>query len=247
MTLLVPVSDVRTYLDLNDPNDGSTKYNDQTIGSNIAMAQSQLEFAVGRYIVPRTFTVDAPFLYTTSNRQQVPIPGFRIFTAVARSGAELLPNSGYWAVPDAQQTGVFTGMAFRAATGPDFWPGNPGTPYGPWITNPLWFDQAADSPFFPTNVGGAYFLTSLPNDLTIVGEAGYDPTFPPDIAPGPPSIALLAIRALAAWLTLRPASILADQAITPAGGVLTYSSSPAEVRDFIAAFRGGQPMMTSVG
>lgn len=246
MTLMVSVAAVQDYINTTSIT-GSEQYTSATIGSNIQMAQSMLEHAVGRFIVPRTFTTDAPFYLTTSNRQQVPLPGFRSVSSVTRSGATLTANSSYWLIPDTQQTGVYTGMAFRAATGPDFWPGTPGTPYGPWVTNPQWFDYAADSPFYPTNVGGNYWLTSLPNDLAIAGEAGYDLSTASDIPPGPPSLALMAIRALAAWLTMRPASLMADSAITAQGGVISYSQSPAEVRDFIATFKGGQNYMVSVG
>lgn len=246
MTLMVTAAQVRDYLD-NVSATSSNQYTDGTIGSNILMAQSYLEHATGRYIVPRTFTTLAPWKYTTQNRQSIPLPGFRTVTTVTRSSSVLTANAGYWLIPDVQQSGLYTGMAFRAATGPDFWPGTPGTPYGPWITNPLWFDMAADSPFYPANVGGAFWLTSLPNDLEVVGEAGYDITIGPDIAPGPPSIALMAIRAYAAWLTMRPASIMADVAITAQGGILNFSALPPEAQQFIAAYRGGQSQMVSVG
>ena len=233
--LTIDVQSVRDYLDLNTPG-SSSQYSDGTIGSNILMAQSQLEQLTGRYFVDRTFTVDAPWYGTTNNRQQIPLPGFRSFDLIARNGSPLVPFESVWPVPDSMQTGVFTGLAFRAATGPDFWPGQQGTPYGPWITNPQWFDQSADSPFFPSNLGGGIFLTSLPNDLTIAGQAGYS-------ADTIPFAFLMAARAGAAWLTMRPASIMTSVAITPQGGVLTYSDSPPEVRDFIASWKTGQQMV----
>ena len=246
MTRMVTATQVRDYLN-QVSSTTSNQYSDATINSNIDMAQSALEFAVGRYIAPRSFTAQSPWLYTTMNQNSVPLPGFRTFTSVSRTGATLTANAGYWAVPDSQQTGVFTRMYFRAPTSPDFWPGQMGTPYGPWITNPLWFDFGADSPFYPTNLGGNYYLTSLPRDLEIVGEAGYDVTIPADTYGGPPSIALMAIRAKAAWLTMRPASIMADVAITAAGGVINFSAEPPEVQAFIAAYKGATPQMTTVG
>lgn len=246
MTLLVTAAQVRTYLD-NVSVSTSDQYSDETIGSNVLAAQSSLEQALGRYLVPRTFTTVSPWYGTSSNRQQMPLPGFRTVTSLTKSGAALTANAGYWLVPDIQQTGVYTGVAFRAATGPEFWPGQPGTPYGPWITNPAWFDLAADSPFYPANVGGAIYLTSLPNDIVIEGTAGYDPTLADGTQGFPPYAVLHAIKILAAFYTMRPASILADVAITPQGGVLNYSQMPAEVRDFIASWKGGTNMMVPVG
>lgn len=245
MTLLVDPGSVREYLALSDTA-ATSQYTDGTLSSNIAAAQSSLEQVTGRYLAPRTFTVDNPWLATTQNRQSIALPGFRAITTVTRSGSVLDANGGYWAVPDERQTGVFTRMAFRAATGPDLWPGQPGTPYGPWITNPSWFDQAADSPFAPGNVGGGLYLTSLPNDLAIVGTAGYDPTIADGYPGSPPFAVLHAIKVLASFYTMRPASILADVAITPQGGVLTYSTMPPEVRDFVASWRTGS-FMASVG
>jgi hypothetical protein len=245
MTLLVSEADVREYLALNTT-PATSQYTADSIGSNILSAQSALEQATGRYFVPRTFDTVHPWIFTTYNKQNIPLPGFRTITSVTKGGSVLAVNGSYWLRPDAMQTGVFTGMAFRAATDSSFWPGQPGTPYGPWITNPLWFDQAADSPFFPANVGGGIFLTSMPNDLLVEGEAGYDPTLTMGEQGSVPFQVLHAIKVLASFFTMRPASILADVAITPAGGVLTYSQMPAEVRDFIAQWRAGQSMMVSV-
>ena len=247
MTLLVTAQQVRDYID-NVSSTTSNQYTDATISSNIAMAQSFLENATGRHIAPRSWTSQAPWLYTTMNFQSIPLPGFRTITSVTRSGATLTANAGYWLTPDVQQTGVFTRMAFRAATSQDFWPGTPGTPYGPWVTNPLWYDYAFDSPFAPQNVGANYWLTSMPRDLEIVGESGYDVTIGADAYGGPPSIALMAIRAKAAWLTMRPSSILADVAISPQGGILNFSAQPPEVLDIIRLWgNSGTSMMVSVG
>lgn len=245
MTMLVQPADVRTYLELNAV-PSTSRYSDQTIGSNVLMAQSRLEQVTHRYIAPRTFTNANPWAWTTNNAQQIPLPGFRSLTAVTRSSAALLLNSGYWLIPDSMQSGVFTGMAFRAAVPSGFWPGTPGTPYGPWITNPNWFDQAADSPFFPPNVGGGVFLTSMPNDLLIEGSAGWDPTIPDGTPGAVPYDALLAIRAYAGWITMRGPSLIAQDVITPAGGVMSFSTMPAEVRDFISAWTVGQQAV-SVG
>ncbi len=245
MTYLVSDTAVRDYLELNSP--GSTsKYSASTIGSNILAAQSALEQVTGRYLVPRTFTNAAPWYGTTHNAQQVALPGFRTITAVTRSSSVLTVNETYWLTPDSMQTGVYVGMAFRAAVPSGLRPGVQGTPYGQWITNPNWFDQAADSPFYPPNVGGGIFLTSMPNDLLIEGDAGYDDTLPLGTQGSVPYAVLHAVKILAAFYTMRPASILADVAISPSGGVLNYTQMPAEVRDFIAQWRIGQQMV-SVG
>src|SRR5262249_3725439 len=144
-----------------------------------------------------------------------------------------------WAIPDPMNSGIYTGLQFRAAVGPEFWPGTPGTPYGPWINNSGWFDQAADSPFYPANVGSAFYLTSMPNDLLITGSSGYDPALGIGDYGGMPAEFLEAVRAYAGWLTYRPASLMTDTALTPQGGILNYSSLPPEAVRFITVWRIG--------
>ena len=231
--MLVSQSAVRDYLELN-ATASSSRYSDATIGSNILMAQTQLEQATGRYFVNRDFTAGAPWVTTSMLRAIVPIPGFRTLTTVTYGGATVTANASYWALPDAQQTGVYTGLQFRAfrADGQPNW----------WYADPNWFDKALDSPFYPGNYGGGYAYTSMPNDLTIVGSAGYDNT----VEGGVPYPVLNAIKVYAAFETMRPTSLLADVAITPQGGVINYSQMPAEVRDFIAQWRIGQQAV-SVG
>ena len=102
-----------------------------------------------------------------------------------------------------------------------------------WLADAGWFDKAMDSPYYPGNYGGGYAYTSMPNDLQIVGQAGYASGSEPDAW-------LHAVKVLAGYYTMRPSSILADSAITPQGGVLTYSQMPAEVRDFVGSWRAGQ-------
>jgi hypothetical protein len=161
----------------------------------------------------------------------VPVPGFRTLTTVTYGGATVTANASYWAIPDAQQTGVYTALQFRAmrADGQPNW----------WYADPNWFDKALDSPFYPGNYGGGYAYTSMPNDLTIAGQAGY-------AAGSVPDAVLDAVKILAAFKTMRPTSLLADVAITPQGGVVNYSQMPPEVRDFVSGWRTGQQVV-SVG
>ena len=238
MTLLVDASAVRDYLQLNAVA-STSQYSDQTISSNILAAQSALEQACNRYFVPRTFTVDAPWKTTTYLRAIVSLPGFRTFDTVTWGGSTMVEDQSFWALPDAQQSGVFTGIQFRAMRADPN-----GAPW--WYADSNWWDKALDSPFYPGNYGGGYYYTSMPNDLRIAGDAGYDPTLDQGDQGYPPFALLHAIKVLASFFTMRPASILADVAITAQGGVLTYSQMPAEVAQFIAAWRAGQQIV-SVG
>lgn len=233
MTLLVSAADVRTYLD-NVSATSSDQYSDGTIGSNILAAQSSLEQATGRFFVPRTFTSLIPYKVTTQTVPQVALPGFRTFTTVTWAGTEVVidvndsVNATVWGIPDLQQTGVYIGIQFRPyRVGPGPW----------WLAYPDWFDRNLDSPWYAANYWGNG--SSLPNDLLIVGAAGYDPSLAPGVAGSVPFAVLHAIKVLAAFYTMRPASILADVAITPQGGILNYSQMPAEVRDFISAWQAG--------
>lgn len=236
-TLLVDAAAVRDYLQLNATASAS-QYTDATIGSNILAAQSFLEQATQRYFLPRTFTTANPWVLTTELRPQFPIPGFRTVTNLTWGGNPLVANTSYWLVPDAQQTGVYTGVRLRA------YRSNSGFPW--WYGNPDWFDRNYDNPFNPLNLGGGWANVSMPNDLLIAGEAGYDPTLSYTDLGYPPFALLQAIKVLASFYTMRPASILADVAITPQGGVLNYSQMPREVADFIASWRAGQQAV-SVG
>lgn len=234
----VTPAEVLRYLQLN-PIGPTSQYDEGTIGSNVLAAQNDLEFAIGRFLLPRTFADDAPWATTTMNQAQVPIWGFRSFSRVTWGGTVMtvgLPGDGSspscWAIPDAQQTGQFIALQFRA------WRVDNNRPW--YLSDPLWWDKALDSPFYPGNWGGGYAFSSLPNDLLISGEAGF--------AEGTlPFGALHAVKVLAAFYTQRPASILADVAITPQGGVVTYSQMPAEVQNFIKAWRHGGAQAVSVG
>lgn len=239
-TLLVNASDVRAYLALN-ATASTSQYTDATIGSNILAAQSMLEQATGRWFVDRPATT---FVTTSMLRPSVYIPGFRSFTSVTWGGSSLqvnLPgetNGSVWPLPDPLMTGVYIGLQFRAYRA-DSW----GYPW--WLADSQWYDKAFDSPFYPGNFGGGYFYSSMPNDLVVVGDGGYDSTLLPGDAGAAPAEATHAVLVQAAFYTMRPASVLSDVAITPQGNVLTYSQMPAEVQQFIAKWKIGEQAVST--
>ncbi len=219
----IAASAVRDYMALNSP--GSTsQYSDGTIGSNIRAAANGLEKATQRWFMDRPATT---WTTTTNGRAQVYIPGFRSFSSVTIQTAPLTANASFWALPDAQNSGIFTGMQLRAFTSQSR------DPSRPWLANPNWFDINADSPWYPPNYGGAYAQSSLPNDLVISGDGGYTDANLPEAF-------LEAVKIWAAFKTMRPSSLLADVAITPQGGVVNYSSLPPEISSFIAEWRIGE-------
>lgn len=231
MNFIVAPDDVRQYLELNSP--GSTsKYSDQTIGSNIRSAQSYLEQECHAYFWDHgTVTWST----TSMTQAQVPIPGFRAFTSVTWGTTAMtvgLPGDNsspsVWAIPEQSpglDTPLYVALQFRP------WRVQDAGPW--WLADSGWFDKGLDSPFYPGNYGGGYAFTSMPNDLVIVGDGGY-------AAGTEPENLRHAVKVLAAFYTMRPASILADVAITPSGGVITYSQMPAEVSEFIADRQSGQ-------
>lgn len=219
----VGVQAVLDYLQLNSPGTTS-QYSSATIGSNIRAASWTLEKATSRWFNDRPAVT---WTGTSNGRAQMFIPGFRTVTAASIQTAPLVSNASYWLLPDVQQSGIYTGLQLRAFTsaGRD--------PSRPWLANPNWFDINADSPYYPANYGGAYGQSSMPNDIVITGDGGY-------LAANLPEPLLHATKVLAAFYTLRPNSLLADVAITPAGGVVNYSQMPAEVTAFIREWSIGE-------
>lgn len=214
--MFVSVPEVRAYLDLNSPG-SSSKYSDATISSNIMAAGWTLEQACGRYFGAQTLTLK----FSTDGRAQMAIPGLATATSVTLQGTALVADSTYWLLPDDQQSGVYTGIQFRAFR-------NAGAGARWWLGNPEWFDRNLDSPFYPGNYGSG---TTLPNDLLIAGTWGYA-TLPDPV--------LLATKALASWYTLRPDALLSGARYTPDGNVFDLSRYPTEVAMFIAAWSGGE-------
>lgn len=237
MSYIVTPDDVRLYLGLSPTTD--SKYGDALIYTHILGAQSFLEKETRRFLADRTFTfpTDIPWTRTTMLAAEVPIPGFRSFSQVTWGGSVLsvsLPGTqggGCWAVPDNLSSGVYTALQFRA------WRTNDNPEW--WRAHSDWFDRGYDNAFFPGNWGGGFAFTSMPNDLCIWGQAGYDPA-------NYPSAVFDTVRILAAYKTERPASVLATVAMTPGGSTMKYGDLPGEVRDFIAAYTIGQ-VAVSVG
>lgn len=240
MNLIVTPAQVRQYLTLN-ADSASSRYSDETIGSNIRAAQSTLEAATGRFLYNHEGITWAT---TTMLQGQVAIPGFRAFTSVTWGNAVLnvgLPgndlNAGCWAIREAgpgipDAGGLLVAIQFRA------WRADGGMPW--WFADSGWFDKLLDSPFYPGNYGGGFAWTSMPNDLVIVGDGGYTPG-------DEPAAVQHAVKVLAAWYTMRPASVLADVAVTSGGQTLPYQELPPEVSQFIAGFKMGQQQAVSVG
>ena len=228
MTLTVSAAQVRAYLSLEagNPTNSPSKSTEQ-IESNILAAQEVLERATGRLFVNRPATT---YTATTMLRAIVPVPGFRAFTSVSAYGSALVVNQAVWPLPDAQNSGIYTALQFRPFRGDlHEW----------WIANPQWWDAALDNPFYPGNYGGGYAWTSMPNDLSVVGDGGY--------APGSePFSWLLAVKQLAAFYTLQPAALLAATIVTSQGGVISYADLPDTVVNFINSWRTGQQAV-SVG
>lgn len=228
MTLTVSADDVRAYLALESGNPtNNSSLSTPQIESNILAAQEVLERATSRWFVNRPA---ATYTATTMLRAIVPIPGFRAFTSITAYGSVLTVNQAVWPLPDVQNTGVYTALQFRPFRGDIHeW----------YLANPQWWDAALDNPFYPGNYGGGYAWTSMPNDMVVVGDAGY--------APGTyPLSWLLAVKQLAAFYTKQPAAILAETIVTPQGGVVNYADIPSTVAAFIASWRAGQQVV-SVG
>lgn len=231
-TIITPAT-VRTQLNYEST---TNQYSDTTIGGYIIAAIYNLELACSRYLInhPGITVTLTSMLRTTLN-----IPALRSATTVVYGGATVQENQSYWLLSDAMTTGVFSGIQFRAWRTDMFGAGIPGTPYGPWIANSQWFDQATDSPFYPGNYGGGVAYTSMPNDTQITGDWGYEPGFEPGNL-------VHALEVFAEWYCQRPPALLADEIVTPNGAVVSYSSMPSEVQNYVLENSAGQ-FAVSVG
>lgn len=233
MNLIVTSDQVRDYLTLNSPGT-SSRYSDDTINSNIRMAQGLLETRTHRFLYDHPGVTWAT---TTMIQAQVALPGFRSIDTITWGGASLVlttplapvDSPSAWGlleasegIPDDQR--LITGLQFRP------WRVEGDRPW--YYADALWWDKGLDNPFYPANWGGGFAWTSMPNDLVIVGDGGYTP----GEEPWP---LRMAVRAYAAWITMRPASIMADVAATPGGGSLAYTELPPEVESFVATYKQG--------
>lgn len=214
--MIITEASVREYMELNSP--GSTsKYTDATLGSNIRAAQGMLQRWTGRRFEDHTATLT----FSTDGRAFLPIPGLRSVTsAPTLSGTALDVDDTYYLLPDSQQTGVYTGIQFRAfrTTGTN----------GPWwLSNPEWFDRNLDHPHYPANRGASM---TLPNDLVIAGNWGWTDALMPEPVRH-------AVKVLAAYFTMRPDALLTGGRFTPGGDVVDLSQFPIEVQVFVADWK----------
>lgn len=202
-------------------------HTDTALGNYLLDAASALEKGTNRFFLNHP---GATLVWTSMLRASLPIPGLRTATTVVWAG-NTLDSSGYWLLPDSQQTGVYTSVQFRALRVADSGPW--------WLSDPHWWDKFLEDPFNPGNYGGGYVFTSMPNDTSIAGDWGYEPG-------QEPGAFLHALEVFAGWYAMRPNAILADSVITPQGGVIAYSQMPPEVRDFVSAWTSA-PTVVSVG
>ncbi len=209
------VQAVRDFLDLDV--DTTSKYTDQTIASNIRQASWFLERATNRLFGDYTGITRK---YTTNGAAYLTIPGFRTFTSVTLAGAALSADTSYWAIPDVQQTGVYTGLQLR---------GFQQRPDGPgYLHRSDWFDTNADQAW-----RNGIDLSSLPNDLVIVGDAGYTDANLPEPA-------RFTTKVLAAFYTKYPDAVLVAAIQTANDGSIDLSGFPLPVQQFVADWRVGQ-------
>lgn len=204
----VTVQMVRDTIDLNA--DATSRYSDGTISSNIRAASTFLERRTGRWFAPRTGTT---WTLTTGGKVHLPIPGFRTVSSVVRGGSTLEADSTYWLIPDAMQTGLYTGIQFRGYR----------SDYGPWyLSVPDWFDRNLDHPYWQQP--GIH--SSLPNDLVITGDGGF-------VVGTEPDDLLTATRLLAAHLTVYPDAVLGGGSTTEQGSPNELAGWPPFVLGFI--------------
>jgi hypothetical protein len=232
---IVTTTEVRDYLELNTPSTTS-RYSDESIGSNILAAQRFLERRTGRFLVDRpatTWTIPNP----TMLRAQVPVPGFRTFTSVTWGGSQLIvgfqagDSASVWAEQDTLNDGVYIALQFRA------WRADSDRPW--YLADANWYDKLLDSPYYPGNFGGGYAWTSMPDDLIVKGDGGFaQGTEPYDLRH--------AVKVLSVFYTQRGPTILADTIITPAGGVMQASRLPGEVVDFVSQWKIGGEQVVSM-
>lgn len=221
---LCTVIDVQDYLGI-DRTSTNLRYSSGMIGSNIRAAGAYLERRTGRFLGDQTVTLK----FTTNGAAWIALPGVRAETSVTLAGATLTADSTYYMVPDSQQSGVYTAIQFRQFI-------NRQTRFdGPaYLSNPEWFDRGLDLP----GRGSYGLLTSLPNDLVIVGSVGY-------ASGSVPEPVMHATKILAGYYTKRPDALLSG-GITTESGSFDLSAYPIEVVDFIHEWSVGS-MLQGVG
>lgn len=210
--MVIQPAQVREYLNVTS---ASGQFSDSLIGSNITAASSFLQRRAQRQMEWQGSNVTKTF--STEGRAYLTIPDLRVANGVSLQGTSLTFDSTYYLIPDRNNSGVFTGIQFRA-----FGQGR----YG-YKANPEWFDRNLDN----WRGTGEW---SLPNDLSITGEWGHVPL---------PTEFLHAVVVLAAWYTKRPDAVLATGLLTPEGGFIPYNDLPEEARAFIEGWGVGESLV----
>lgn len=200
---------VREYIGLES--DATSRYSDATIGSNMRAAGDWLEQRTHRFLWDRTATVTL----TTNGQASTQIPGLRVPSSVLLAGTTLDVDETYWLIPDARQTGLYTGLQVRPHGG-----------RAGFLRSSEWFDRGLDLPGRP---GGDFAYSSLPNDLVVAGAWGF-------VAGSEPEEALHAYKVLAAYFTKRPDAILSGGFMTEDGNSFDLSQYPVEVSTFVAGW-----------
>lgn len=206
MNQFVTAADVRTFANLS----GTTgRYSDANISSNVMVAQEFISREASRQFAKR----DAETLtFTTEGRAAFAIPDLRTATTVTWDGTVLTQDENYWLLPDAKQSGIYVAIQLRPIDKGGKW----------YYGNPEWWDRGLDWP---------RRSSSSVNDLTILGDWGWDP-LPYDV--------LHAVKAMAAWLIKRGDAVLAGAVADPATGtVFDYTQLPTEVTSVIRNYGRG--------
>lgn len=205
MNQFVTAADVRTFANLSGT---AGRYSDGNISSNIMVAQEFISRETGRQFAKRDATT---LTFTTDGKAGFAIPDLRTATTVTWDGTELTDGETYDLIPDARQSGIYVAIQLRPVERGGKW----------YYGNPEWWDRGLDWP--RRNVG------SDVNDLTILGDWGWDP-LPYDV--------LHAVKAMAAWLIKRGDAVLAGAVADPAAGtVFDYTQVPTEVVQVITSYR----------
>jgi hypothetical protein len=217
---------VRALLALNV--DATSRYTDETIGSNIRTSLEFLEQASHRYFYDRpgiTLTL------TTNGAAQVSLPGFRTITSVNFNSTPLTLNETFWSYPDDFGSGLYMAVGIRQFSNPL---GGPA-----YLANSNWFDRGLDLHRYPADWYVSPGDQGVPvGDLVITGDGGYATGAYPD--------ALLdAVKIEAAWKTKRAEALFSGGAAV-GENVFDLSEHPVEVQRFVKLWRSGGTQAVSL-
>jgi len=213
MAAFATVADARAYL--GGPAD-SGQFTTAIIGSNIVVASAALQRMTHRQFEAQ---VGATKTFSTEGRANVTIPDLESATAVTLNSSSLTANSTYYLIPDGMNSGVHTGIQFRAFGRYDY------------RSNPEWFDRNLDSPRYLSARG------SLPNDLVIDGHWGHIPY---------PDSLLHNTIVLAGHYVLRSDALLSGAINRIEQGVIfDMSALPHETRRFVEEWKIGPTLVAT--